>query len=104
MQLACGDYSSAERSWRESLLISRDAADYDNAICCIGGLVAAAGSRGDFLRASQLAGAYARLSDEYSYFEKLFWLERLKVCEQERARTLGAKHEKHEVRVGGSTF
>src|ERR1700686_1824849 len=73
--------------------MSRGAADHDNVICCIGGLVAAAASRGDFIRASQLAGAHARLANEYSYFEKEFWSDRRVAWEKECARKLGARYE-----------
>ncbi len=92
-QLACGDNAAAELSWRKSIAISRGATDFDNVICCIGGLVASAASRGDYIRASQLAGAHARLANEYSYFEKEFWSDRRVAWEKVCAMKLGARYE-----------
>ena len=76
-ELGCGDHADAERTWQESLSMSRETGDYANVATCFGGLSRAATAREDHSRAVRLAAAHTRLAGELSYSDPPFWLREL---------------------------
>jgi predicted ATPase/DNA-binding CsgD family transcriptional regulator len=88
-ELGCGDALAAERTWKESLTVSRDLGDAGAWLTSVGGLARTATALGNHARSLRLTSAHHRLCVELSFRDPPFWREELDRNEQISRAALG---------------